>query len=182
MEKALAKSRPKRLETVIMALCAIALGVVIAVFVLYFSQFGKGHLATDQSTWGQFGDFVGGTLNPILSFLAFTILSVALLLQARQLEASRQESEETRLAGVRASAATARQIQLLERSLRLIAVNQIVSYADSWTSRAATRPMTTGEASIAQAWRAKQTELSGYVEALYQEVLAQNHNSSSAEN
>lgn len=68
----------------------IALVVVIAMFVLYqyFSSF-NGAKSTDQAVWGQFGDFVGGTLNPILGFVSVLILAVTLNLQRVELRESR---------------------------------------------------------------------------------------------
>lgn len=40
---------------------------------------------------GTFGDFLGGTLNPILSFLTFMGLLITILLQSKELEESRRE-------------------------------------------------------------------------------------------
>lgn len=40
---------------------------------------------------GTFGDFLGGTLNPVLSFLTFMGLLITILLQSKELEQTRQE-------------------------------------------------------------------------------------------
>ncbi len=58
-------------------------------FGLYFFNF-HGELA-DQETWGQFGDFVGGVLNPLFGFLAFLLLLATLFLQNRELQLSTHE-------------------------------------------------------------------------------------------
>ena len=52
---------------------------------------------TRASTLGQLGDYFGGTLNPILSFSAFLVLLVTVVLQRRQLEeGTRQLAQSTR--------------------------------------------------------------------------------------
>ncbi len=51
----------------------------------------NGELSTDHTLWGAFGDFIGGTLNPILSFLALIALLLTLILQSRQIEMSAEE-------------------------------------------------------------------------------------------
>lgn len=40
---------------------------------LYFYNF-QGNLAPNHDAWGQFGDFIGGVLNPTFSFLALIVL------------------------------------------------------------------------------------------------------------
>lgn len=66
-----------------------ALSFLASAFGLYFFNF-HGELA-DQQTWGQFGDFVGGVLNPLFGFLAFLLLLATLILQNRELQLSTQE-------------------------------------------------------------------------------------------
>jgi hypothetical protein len=51
----------------------VALAACITVVAFYVGKF-HGELSADQSTWGQFGDYVGGTLNPFLSFLSLIAL------------------------------------------------------------------------------------------------------------
>ena len=59
----------------------------------YFAYFLKfqGGFSERQDVWGQFGDFIGGTVNPILSFLSLLALVFTVVLQTRQLENSREE-------------------------------------------------------------------------------------------
>jgi hypothetical protein len=49
-----------------------------------------------RAHWGTYGDYIGGTVNPILSFLSLIALFVTILLQSRELKLSRMELEETR--------------------------------------------------------------------------------------
>lgn len=68
-----------------------AMGAVAVVFFLYFYKFGKYTLSPDSGDWGTFGDFVGGTLNPILSFLGLIALLLTIVLQGKELELTRRE-------------------------------------------------------------------------------------------
>ncbi|MBK6653815.1 hypothetical protein [Zoogloea sp.] len=121
---------------------AVASSVLAAVFGLYFLQFSNGTLSADLATWGQFGDFVGGTANPILAFLTLNALVLTIVLQSKQLsissrelELSRRELELTREElsrsahaqelsekALRAQAATA------EKSARLSAINFLLDH------------------------------------------------------
>jgi uncharacterized membrane protein len=74
-----------------------AVAVMAAVFIFYFFSF-QGELTLEHERWGTFGDFVGGTLNPILSFFALTALLLTIILQNRELEATRDEISQSRLA------------------------------------------------------------------------------------
>lgn len=51
---------------------------------------------SSQSSWGQFGDYVGGTLNPILSFLSLIALLLTVVLQIRQLEIAHEQLENSK--------------------------------------------------------------------------------------
>ena len=74
---------------------AVAIVAVAAVVVLhqYFSQF-DGAKSSSQEVWGQFGDFVGGTLNPILGFVSVLVLVATLNLQRVELKESREVFKE----------------------------------------------------------------------------------------
>jgi hypothetical protein len=61
----------------------------------YFQEF-HGDFSKKQEVWGQFGDFIGGTVNPILSFLSLLALVFTVVLQTRQLENSRTELANSR--------------------------------------------------------------------------------------
>ncbi|MBC7699463.1 hypothetical protein [Aquabacterium sp.] len=76
---------------------------------LYFYKFAPGNwftLSSERDVWGQFGDYVGGMLNPMLSFLAFSGLIVTIVLQARQLDEARSRSRLDELQGLMSSVST----------------------------------------------------------------------------
>jgi hypothetical protein len=78
------KDLNRRLEAYRRAGLAIALGVLA----LYIFRF-HGPLTTTQDVWGQFGDYVGGLLNPVFSFLALLALLATFRLQVQELEFSK---------------------------------------------------------------------------------------------
>ena len=48
-------------------------------------------LSNDPATWGTFGDYLGGTLNPIISFLALIGLLYTIHQQSQEMQATREE-------------------------------------------------------------------------------------------
>lgn len=72
--------------------------LILVVFGLYYYQFGGSSttLSENKEIWGQFGDYFGGVLNPILSFISILLLikSVKMQLTANEClinETKRQE-------------------------------------------------------------------------------------------
>lgn len=57
----------------------------------YFHTFGSQGVG-DQATWGQFGDYMGGTLNPLIGLFTVWGLLVAFRLQSAQLAVARKDS------------------------------------------------------------------------------------------
>ncbi len=66
---------------------AVAAFLVVGLYVYNF----YGPLAGEAERWGQFGDYVGGVLNPIFGFLALVALLATLGLQIRELRISAME-------------------------------------------------------------------------------------------
>jgi len=80
---------------VIFALACLA---AIIVYGAYFVRFSPGSsFSTVNGDWGTFGDFIGGTLNPIFSFLGLIALLLTIIIQNNGLELARKELELTRL-------------------------------------------------------------------------------------
>ncbi|MBX3627989.1 MAG: hypothetical protein KF892_23470 [Rhizobacter sp.] len=84
------------LGRILFAFFIVGTVAVLATYSLYFYKFGRGAdwltLSRDQELWGAFGDFVGGILNPIFSFLAFLGVALTIGLQSRQLSMVRSQS------------------------------------------------------------------------------------------
>lgn len=74
------------------ALIAIALIAIIVVFGLYLLYYPN-RISTDHSSWGQFGDYFGGVLNPILGFFTVLLLIITLRISYQTLKVSKDELE-----------------------------------------------------------------------------------------
>lgn len=83
----------KKFWFLVLGIAALALLGVFVVYAFWF-KFKLGyHLSNSGEVWGQFGDFVGGILNPILSFITILILVLTSLYQQKQNEnAEKRES------------------------------------------------------------------------------------------
>lgn len=85
------------------SLIGIIVLVILGLYILNFSPFIpdaiKGLLrgfSDNRGDWGTFGDYVGGTLNPLFGFFGFIALLVTLSLQRQQLDEQRKDMEEQR--------------------------------------------------------------------------------------
>lgn len=85
-------NKPNRLLWV---LGGIAVAAFIFVLERYINNFKTFPIANDSATWGTFGDYLGGTLNPIISFLALIGLLYTIHQQAQEMKATRDELERT---------------------------------------------------------------------------------------
>ena len=113
-----------------------AIAAIMTVFLFYFMNF-DGELSKSHERWGTFGDFIGGTLNPILSFLALIALILMVILQKRQLEISSEELKATREELRRSAEAHEKsekslqlQARALEISARISAMSHLLNQAD----------------------------------------------------
>lgn len=73
-----------KVSAAILGVAVICAGSVIVVYKTHFS----GDYLVDHAAWGQFGDFFGGTLNPILAMLSLFAILGALIIQSRELSHS----------------------------------------------------------------------------------------------
>lgn len=76
---------------------AFALLVVFTYF-HWFKYKLNFQLSKDPAVWGQFGDFVGGVLNPVCAYMAFLWLVRSYALQKTELAETRDALEGTRIA------------------------------------------------------------------------------------
>ena len=80
------------------SLIALPILSVVAITVVlwcYIANFGP-HRSMDQEIWAKFGDFVGGSLNPLLSFFALVALSLTLWVQILSVQVSQKGLEDAR--------------------------------------------------------------------------------------
>lgn len=67
-------------------LLSVALASMGAVFVVAV------HAEAAGKNWGTFGDFFGGLLNPVLTFLSFMALILTIILQQREIHSAKQDA------------------------------------------------------------------------------------------
>ena len=70
---------------------ATAVIMIITIFAFYFFNFKQYGLSPNQGDWGTFGDFMGGTLNPLLAFLSLIALLTTIRIQSQALQVSSEE-------------------------------------------------------------------------------------------
>ncbi len=106
----------KNLGRLMMAVLIVALTALIGVIGLYLWNF-SGEMSVKHDIWAQFGDFLGGTLSPVLSFLALFALLLTIILQSYELRLTRQEMELSRIAQQKTERALADQATTLHDQL-----------------------------------------------------------------
>ena len=86
----LAEYLAENAERILLGVLALAAAAVVIVAGTYAVHFWDVPLAETGDVWGQFGDYLGGVLNPVFGFLSVFALLVALVLQTRELKLSRE--------------------------------------------------------------------------------------------
>lgn len=120
----------KSLIRFLIGITAFATVSFFVTIVFYVSNFNNG-LSTDQSVWGTFGDFLGGTLNPILSFLSLLALLFTIVLQNKELQETRKELRQSREAQEEQTESFKAQLKLLEQKEKRDLTFQIL---ERWTN------------------------------------------------
>lgn len=90
------KKTKKKLPWILVSFGLFAFSCIVGVFTVYGISFKDFSFIADTEKFGQFGDFIGGTLNPILAFLSFMALLYTIKIQTDELKLSREELEATR--------------------------------------------------------------------------------------
>jgi hypothetical protein len=101
----------------------IAFSILSLVVLSYVGKFffgSEGVLADETAVWGQFGDYIGGLLNPLIAFLAFYWLTQSVLLQ-------KEELAETRKALRDSAAAQMKQERHAGRTAKINALSAMLS-------------------------------------------------------
>ena len=81
-------NKPNRLLWVLGVAAVAAFLIILGLYIAYFKNLS---VTNDSATWGTFGDYLGGTLNPIISFLALIGLLYTIHQQAQEMQATREE-------------------------------------------------------------------------------------------
>lgn len=81
-------NKPNHLLWILGGAAVAAFLIVLGLYIAYFKNLS---ITNDSATWGTFGDYLGGTLNPIISFLALIGLLYTIHQQAQEMQATREE-------------------------------------------------------------------------------------------
>lgn len=73
-----------RNEFSVLLLFLSAVGLIYFALNIYWEMFGSLPLSNTVEKWGQFGDYVGGVLNPGLSFISIILVCLTLYATSRQ--------------------------------------------------------------------------------------------------
>lgn len=104
-----------RIRNIILGIVIIGLLTIIFLVIYgYLNNSTKPFFPSDRAELGQFGDYFGGTLNPIFGFASFTALLATIIYQAKELKLSRTELELTRKELASSATALANQNKAIE--------------------------------------------------------------------
>jgi uncharacterized membrane protein len=82
----------KNIIKILMSLIGLA-AIGGAISIILYRTYFDGAIEADNVKWGTFGDYFGGTLNPILSFLALIAVLLTIALQRKEMSDSSQASQ-----------------------------------------------------------------------------------------
>jgi len=121
-------SEDKKSTTSFYTLVGFIIAVVVAaafvVLSVYLSKF-NGELG-NQELFGQFGDYLGGVLNPILGFATVVLLVVSLKLQMNELALARKEMMAANVEASLSREAMQAQVAHLDKEAKLNELNRIM--------------------------------------------------------
>lgn len=99
MKKAETKDDPDRdLLLLAINLAAAAFLIATVAFATYLYKFGRLGFSSDQSQWGEFGDFLGGVINPVVGIVTVFLLLITVILQRKELRNSIEEMRKSNAA------------------------------------------------------------------------------------
>lgn len=78
------KQIKKFFNTYIMYFIIVLLSLIVSIPFILYNKYFPNDIISDHEPWGQFGDFIGGVLNPFLTFVSFLGLLYTLRKQIEQ--------------------------------------------------------------------------------------------------
>jgi hypothetical protein len=101
------------------------------VALLFYGISFFGPLSANASTWGQFGDYFGGVLNPVVGLAALIALLWTLKLQRKELRTSIDELRKTAAAATQQAKTAEYQAEIMIRSARIHGLAHIERWLDA---------------------------------------------------
>ncbi|WP_156152796.1 MULTISPECIES: hypothetical protein [Pseudomonas] len=115
----------KKFDIGVKTLLPVLIGVAIVIGFFLF-EFQAQPLSGKTEHWGQFGDYLGGTLNPFLSFITIIILIATLKSQKEELATSKEDLELTRIELRKTAEAATNQALHLEKQAALSEIQLLI--------------------------------------------------------
>lgn len=81
----------------IQSILVLGLIIILVVVGMYVFSFDVTTISKSTTVWGEFGDYLGGSLNPIFGFLTLITLLLTIAIQSKQLEVSSEELKNSRM-------------------------------------------------------------------------------------
>ena len=107
----------KHINKFMFLLIGIAVISILAAIYPYWYNFSNSGISNETVDWGQFGDYIGGTLTPALSFISFIALLLTIVLQNKELKLSRIELRRSRQEQTKSATALKEQRMIMEEQL-----------------------------------------------------------------
>jgi len=118
---------PTKLAEYFLWMALVIFLIMAGVLGRYLTHFNGGLSGGGKGDWGTFGDYLGGTLNPILSFLSLIALLTTIVLQSKELELTRNELQLTRDELERSASAQVETKEVLDKQSATLARQQFES-------------------------------------------------------
>ena len=106
----------------ILTLLILVFGIFAFYFTVFFEQF-----SFRQENFAQFGDFVGGTLNPFLGFATVALLVWSINVQMKELRLTREEIAATKDEAAMSRRAMEAQVEHFEKEAKLNELMRLIS-------------------------------------------------------
>lgn len=159
---------------VVVRLFVLSLLTVLFLAAFYFWNF-HGSFSGSHDKWGQFGDFIGGTLNPIIGLFGLFALLMTIVLQTKELELTREELRRSAISQEKSERALSKQSETMELSTRLAVINTLLAHTDKWVERARTGNVNGNEYSEYKYWiEERQPVLIAELDTLYKRMYPEN--------
>ncbi|EKI0758133.1 hypothetical protein ACVYFZ_12405 [Vibrio cholerae] len=112
------EEKTDRLDTLSNIVIGVGVFCVLLVLAAYLINFHSYDLSKSPSQWGAFGDFLGGVLNPILSFLSLILVLVTIRQQKISLQQTSKQIKMSFDEMTKSVIAQEKQADLAERQLK----------------------------------------------------------------
>lgn len=98
-------------------------GTAIAAYVVWFAFYLDTPISKSGDAWGQFGDFVGGLLNPLIAYAAFHWITRSVLIQSKELADTRAALRDAAVAQSAQAAHASKSLALTHVRARIDAIS-----------------------------------------------------------